>query len=475
LVASKAGQAMAIELCINGKFTTDPSADDIGRAFDGAPHPKGWYLVLDDEDDGSNIEVTARPEGTFDVTADDGHREGHPARPFTAEQAKAVLVKYRAREAGWREAFTWEGEEDEEAENSLPAAKRSSEPPTWAVAIVIASFALVVITGYVLSSTSLGAALPFGDSEFFYVGLIFLPMAVLLVVAVIAKMLEVRRASGWSTAVGRIVKSSTAAEHRRSAGEGTTVKTMPAVEYEFSVGGRKVRGDRIGVGEDSGGANTEATLRRYTVGAAVTVYYDPANPKNCVLERGVPEGVGKGLAIIAAFVIGLVGVVYWLATGAPPLVERYYPRANVPVVIFAASMALLMLLFFIASWRLSRRASDWPLVRGTVLSSGTEKIEKHSNGRRSVSHAPAIEYAYRVNDVDYVSRQVKLGVTLSASQSYAAGVASRYPKGAAIDVHYDPANPSNAALENPAGARWVLLAIAAALFALAAHQAGAFS
>jgi len=247
------------------------------------------------------------------------------------------------------------------------------------------------------------------------------------------------------------------------------------VEYEFSVGGRKVRGNRIGIGGDSGGADTEATLRRYTAGAAVTVYYDPANPKNCVLERGVPEGVGKGLLIIVGFVIAFVGVVYWLATGAPLVVARLYPHANVPVVIIAASMGVLMLLFFIASWMLSRRAANWPLARGTVLSSGTEKVTKDSDGRRSVTYAPAIEYAYRVNDVDYVSRQVKLGVTLSASQSYAAGVASRYPKGAVIDVHYDPANPSNAALENPAGTRWFLLAIAAALFALAAHQAGAFS
>src|SRR5690349_18657111 len=122
---------MAMELCINGKFTTDPSADDIGRAFDGAPHPQGWYVVLDDEDDGSNIEVTARPEGTYDVTADDGHREGHPARPFTAEQATAVLLRYCAREPGWREVFTWDREADEEEEESRPAAKRrSSEPPT---------------------------------------------------------------------------------------------------------------------------------------------------------------------------------------------------------------------------------------------------------------------------------------------------------------------------------------------------------
>src|SRR5215212_9118709 len=297
---------MAMELCNNGKFTTDPSADDIGRAFDGAPHPKGWYLVLDNEDDGSNIEVTARPEGTYDVTADDGHREGHPARPFTADQAKAALLKYRASEPGWREAFTWESDADEEEEakeeGSLPAAKRSSEPPTWAVVVVVASFVLVVITGYVLSA----ADISLGDSDFFYVGLIFLPMAVLFVVAVVAKMLEVRRASGWSTAVGRIVKSGTAAAHHRSAGEATTVKTVPAVEYEFSVGSRKVRGNRIGIGGDSGGADTEATLRRYTVGAAVTVYYDPANPKNCVLERGVPEGVGKGLLIIVGFVIAFV-------------------------------------------------------------------------------------------------------------------------------------------------------------------------
>lgn len=463
---------MAMELCISGRFTTDPSADDVAQAFDGAPHPEGWYLVLDDEADGSHIEVTARPEGTYDVTADDGRREGHPARPFTIEQATATLLKYRARDPGWREAFTWEGdaeEDDKEEVNSPPAAKRSSEPPTWAVAIVIASIALVVFAGYARDS------MPFGDSDYFWIGLIFLPMAVLVVVAVIAKMLEVRRASGWSTAVGRIVKSGTAAARHRPAGEATTVKTVPAVQYEFSVGGRKVRGNRISIGEDAGGANTEATLRRYTMGAAVTVYYDPANPENCVLERGVPEGVGKGLAIIVGLVIALVGVTYWLATGAPRLVERHYPQANAPVVIIAVSLAVLTLLFFIASWRLSRRAADWPLVRGTVLSSGTERIEKHANGRRTVTHAPAIEYAYRVNDVDYVGRQVKLGVTLSASKSYADGVASRYPKGAIIDVHYDPANPSNAALENPTGTRWFLLGVAAALLALAAHQAGAFS
>jgi len=356
---------MAMELCVNDKFTTDPSPDDIGRAMDSGPHPEGWYLVLDDEDDGSNIEVMARPEGTYDVTADDGHGEGHPVRPFTADQAKAVLLQYRAREPAWREAFTWESEAEEE-EEARPTARRSSEPPTWAVAIVVGSIALVVITALALQGydNSLRAVLPFGDSDYFYIGLIFLPMVVLVVVAIAAKMLEVRKAAAWSTAVGRVVKSGTAADHHRFVGEATSVKTMPVVDYEFSVGGRTMRGNRISIGEDSGGANTEATLRRYPVGATVTVFYDPANPKNCVLERGIPEGVGKGLVILVGFVVVFAGVVYWLVTSAPRLVEQHYPTANAPVVIVAASLGVLVLLFFVASWRLSRRAAD---LRAVVL------------------------------------------------------------------------------------------------------------
>jgi uncharacterized protein DUF3592 len=460
--AVEGGAAMAMELCVNDKFTTDPSPGDISGAIDSAPHPEDWCLILDDEEGRTSIEVSVRSDGDYDVTADDGEREGRPSRPLSGDQVKTILLKFRGHQSGWRDHFDWEKE--------VPrSVKRSSEPPTWAVVAVIASVALIVLAGYVRDW------LPFGDSDYFWIGLIFLPMAVLFVAAVVAKMLEVRRAADWSTAVGRIVSSGTGTDHRRSAGEATTVKSVPVVEYEFSVGGKTVRGNRIGIGEDAGGTNTEATLRRYPVGATVTVFYDPANPRSCVLERGVPEGIGKGLAVIVGFVVVFVGVVWWLATRAPGLVAQHYPKANAPVVVIAASIGVLMLLFFIASWKLSRRAANWPLVRGTVLSSGTERVSTSSDGRKSVAYTPAVEYGYRVNDVDYVSRQIKIGVVMSASESYAAGVAARYPKGATIDVHYDPANPSNAALENPTGTRWFLLVVAAALFALAAHQAGVFS
>jgi hypothetical protein len=305
--------------------------------------------------------------------------------------------------------------------------------------------------------------------------LIAAPMVVLIVVAVLAKMLEVHRAAAWSTAVGRVVKSGTEAQRHRFAGGETEVKTMPVVQYEFAVAGRTWRGSRISIGEDSGGANTADTLARYREGAVVTVSYDPANPKNCVLERDIPKGVGKGLAILLGFGVALAAVIYALVTIAPGLVEAQFPKANTPVVIVAAAVGVLVLLFFIASYRFSRKAADWPLVRGTVLQSGTEKIESRSQGRQQIVYAPVVEYGYRVSEVDYVSRQIKLGVTVSGSQSYATGVAARYPQGGIVDVHYDPANPSTAALENPTGVSWLLLVVALACFGVAAYASGALS
>ena len=154
--------------------------------------------------------------------------------------------------------------------------------------------------------------------------------------------------------------------------------------------------------------------------------------------------------------------------------SAYLPDAsdNAPVVIFAACFGFLVLLFFIASYRLSRKAAGWPMVRGTVLSSGSERVQKRQNGRTQTYYVPVVEYGYRVNDVDYVSRQIKLGVVLSADQAYATKVAARYPQGSGVDVHYDPANPGYAALENPRGFHWLLLAVALGCFAIAAHAGG---
>ena len=81
-----------------------------------------------------------------------------------------------------------------------------------------------------------------------------------------------------------------------------------------------------------------------------------------------------------------------------------------------------------------------------------------------------VEYAYVVNGHEYRSRQIQLdGDGDSGSREEAQQVAARYPEGSDVEVHYDPANPSNAALERPAGPAWYLLGIALVCFAVALY------
>jgi hypothetical protein len=296
-------------------------------------------------------------------------------------------------------------------------------------------------------------------------------MAALIVVAVASKLIELRQARTWSETTGTVVRSEIEARRHRFAGEAETVTNVPVVEYEFTAAGRKIRGSRIGIGDDAGGVNSEATLARYPLGAAVTVYYDPADPTSCALERGGPQGLtARGcLGAIAALAI-VAGVIAWLILRGPDVVRAYFPQAQANVVVFAFGAGLFLLVLFVALRRASKQATDWPWVRGRIVRSDVESFRELRDGAWTTSYRPAIEYVYQVRGRDYRSTQIKLNLTVAGGNSYAEKVTALYPVDREVDVHYDPANPSNAALENPTGATWMVAALAAAAFAVAAWQ-----
>jgi hypothetical protein len=290
-------------------------------------------------------------------------------------------------------------------------------------------------------------------------------------------MMELRKSASWTQTTGRIVRSEIEASRHRFAGEAEKVENVPAVEYEFTAGGRTVRGSRIGIGDDTGGANTEATLARYPVGAEVAVFYDPADPKDCVLERKGPEGVTLPGCLTALAVLALFGgAIYWLVAHGPDFVRAHFPNADNPqLAIFAACFGLAALLFFFGARRMSRQAASWPSVRGQIVNSAVESYREQTKGTSTTTfYRPAVEFAYQVRGREYRGTQIKLGLTVDGSRAYAEKVVAKYPGGGAVDVHYDPANPSNAALENPTGATWIVAALALACFALAAWQLGIF-
>jgi len=122
-----------------------------------------------------------------------------------------------------------------------------------------------------------------------WVGALFvLAVPALLVAAIVTKLREVRRAAKWTQGSARILRS----ELVDATFNGRDEK-LPEVEYEFSVRFDKFRGKRISIGEIMpGSAQVQTVLTLYPAGATATVFYDPGNPRDCVLERDVPQYFG---------------------------------------------------------------------------------------------------------------------------------------------------------------------------------------
>ena len=85
---------------------------------------------------------------------------------------------------------------------------------------------------------------------------------------------------------------------------------------------------------------------------------------------------------------------------------------------------------------------------------------------------PIVEYEYSVAGKPYTSRHVKLDTEVGGSQSYAEGIAAKYPRGKVVTVRYDPKDPKHAYLELSMTLGWIMLALAAALLLAAAWSAG---
>lgn len=266
-----------MELSVCDVTTANPSADAIRRAIDAAPHPEDWYLCLDSQD-GTVIDADARSDGRFDVSAVDRGRDLVARMPLDGAVLEDVLLRVHAGDRSWATAPFWD-----ELPSATPS-RRMSRPPAWALFVIVGSVVAGVLAVMLLKGryNAWREALPFGGSGLFWVIPIALPMVVLVAVAVLAKLLEMRRAAAWPSAMGRIVRSGNEEERLTNESDQVTVRSVAVVEYQFSVAGRTWRGSRVSLGETS---STDATLERYPVGKVVEVFYDPADPANCVLER----------------------------------------------------------------------------------------------------------------------------------------------------------------------------------------------
>jgi hypothetical protein len=307
----------------------------------------------------------------------------------------------------------------------------------------------------------------------------------LFMAAVVGKYREVRQASLWIPAPARIVSSQSEARKitkrsgtGRSAIRDTEIRNFAAIRYVFTVNGRRIEGQRIGIGEDMGNFRVAEKLLHYPAGKDVTVFYDRNHPENCVLERDLSDRAFK-IAILCGALFGVCGMLaIFASSGVLAWVRNLGGGAGLPSgVSFLAIIGSLVAVFAYAFHQRGRATFRWPRVIGTIASSSVDQVETEAfpayRGRTTRLFRIRTIYSYRVAGVTYRSDRISLG-----GQSYASirfvmkGRAARLAAGQEVAVFYNPDAPEQAVLTQGAPGQFILWLVAAALLAGAAHFAG---
>ena len=127
---------------------------------------------------------------------------------------------------------------------------------------------------------------------------------------------------GWASTFGTIVESRLG-QSTNFGQDGPTVSYYPIIKYEYSIGGQPFTGEKITFGlteTTARSAKAEQVLDTYPVDKQVTVYYDPNNPSDTVLERRAGGGAAGWVVGIVFLVAGLcfgclvLGIGFFLAT-----------------------------------------------------------------------------------------------------------------------------------------------------------------
>ena len=303
------------------------------------------------------------------------------------------------------------------------------------------------------------------------------PGALLTLVFVIMR--RVRRAAAWVEGRARITRSEVEVERHRFSGDTTKVRNLPAVAYEFDSPIGPTHGDRISLGE-APADNVDKVLQRYPVGATVPVFYDPANPRDCVLERTAPASAGCFWGGTAFLVIGYLAVVlsFWNVLSISAFFDTAFPRLHHPLIVaIAGALGLFCLAAGLWNMRHPRLARPWLRTTGTIVTSTTEEFRDTATSHSTrTCYRPVIEYRYRVGPQEYHGTVGNSAVTVSISsgKAQAEAAVARYPAGLEVEVFYDPQNHAQSGLDVDTGMMLdgrASLIVALVLLAIAAYAA----
>ena len=314
-----------------------------------------------------------------------------------------------------------------------------------------------------------------------FVYLMLLAPLLLVLGAAAYKSLQVRAAREWPEAAGKVVVSEAEVrdirviDRDREDGYRAEQRNFANIVYEYSVAGTKLRNNRVSIGEDRGNFEIAETIAKYPVGAIVTVYYNPLHPEEAVLERDLPKGLWGCLGIGTVIVLGIVFGSAFGLNKLSQFVSAHLADPKVsPLVIAFGAFGCVMALFALALQKQAGLARKWPVVSGSIKLSGIEQYRTATTNRTrgQVMYQRKVSYTYSYNGNSYTNMHASLASNVASTSGWLVSKFTKaYQDGAPVKVWVNPANPSEATLEQGIGIAWVLWLFVAAFAGLAYYTA----
>ncbi len=137
------------------------------------------------------------------------------------------------------------------------------------------------------------------------IGFVFLVFNVIFLSIIFSVQRDAAAAKKWPTTIGTILMS-TLESRRTNSGHHSQ---FPVVLYSYQAGGRSYQGSRIAPGPEVGGTGAPKRLVNYQTGSQVTVFYNPKDPSDAVLETKVTSLFWLWFALILVdLVLGVIAL-----------------------------------------------------------------------------------------------------------------------------------------------------------------------
>jgi hypothetical protein len=180
-------------------------------------------------------------------------------------------------------------------------------------------------------------------------------------------------------------------------------------------------------------------------------------PARVITEPKKESSTAAVVALGSMVVLGLfmAGGVLVYAITSPGAGEPQPPPSPVmPWVIGGAFVlfGLPLVGLALSTFAKDRRIAKWPRTQGTILvsrisSSTNTARDKDGYDRQYTSHTPEVSYSYAVEGTEYEGSVIARGGVSTSNRKVAVASIDRYPPGKAVDVLYDPTDPTTAYLE----------------------------